>query len=914
MAQLAELTLPATLSSTVLDATFVADGTVGVAWDECDFGGVTIKTAQANPQELGARQLWAIRGWLEGGSFVRVDASDASEFDAYGPITDGNSEAFLFEWRGVQAGTSRFTVRVAVKISDTTAAIDQLEWYGWVMSEVDGDFAITEFIYPVVNLRGFGEIRGGDSNHWEAQSRVRLLHCTSLNDDRFATFHNVSINAFSHGTNFFQVAPATKLCSGAAKLPFLTVCSGNDTGASFRHNFCLRAKRDHGHAINLNFHHISDQLNPILAAPTEAYVMLGLGTIPSAIKDHSDHTDLPPESIFSNTFGPKVVILTERFVSKSNEFWFDTCERHRDDYASLFPTPNILLNPNLSDRSRHAKQFIACWVQGQDRESERLAMANYAEFGRLLKLGLLSDYMPDFGWIAHQQTHQQGFGGGVVGERVPEEDKSDVPNWLPGMIEALELLRELGFQPQIYTNIFPFVSPSSWRDWIIAEGPKAQDRPANPTSGIVVDLSDSELFRRHIQRVTLPAIEYLELGGIHSDSRTGSTAVAWQQRGVRRHVSGGGDWSARERRQQMLDFRDRTKDSGSVPPNDFNIVSETTEEFLSDVVDAAGDSYSFLDGHMRLAEPSMDFDASGIYSLIAAGAIKTDYPEEFRDLMPPLWKICHHERFPSFKFPIDLSNKALATVDGVLTGSELADNFCLQRGLLTMVGEQNMLHTWSFDDYTPCFDVPEFKVTPEVDPAIDPGGAGLTMLAFMKQLWEAYADGYGRQWLVYGRMERSLTVDHTVSDTVTNPANAYTGMPDWALGKEIFRHYNWPHYTIGVDLVIGSDFRVGNKVFDVPRILHSVWRDPNTDRLGIVVINWSGSSPTLWEGTFDPTLYGIAGTWSIQRLTLGGTPITLGSGLSGSQAIHSAASDPGGVVYIGALAPRSVTLYEIVEP
>ncbi len=111
----------------------------------------------------------------------------------------------------------------------------------------------------------------------------------------------------------------------------------------------------------------------------------------------------------------------------------------------------------------------------------------------------------------------------------------------------------------------------------------------------------------------------------------------------------------------------------------------------------------------------------------------------------------------------------------------------------------------------------------------------------------------------WGSLQRQLDVVPGTVDTRFSPSPAAAALTLPQLG--VTRHYNEDFYTTFVP-------------YQIPKVLHSVWRsEPGSNQLGLVVVNWSDEA-AYWQASFDPSGYeGFGADFVVTGLTPDGADV-----------------------------------------
>ncbi|MEM7205106.1 MAG: hypothetical protein AAF628_32935 [Planctomycetota bacterium] len=371
------------------------------------------------------------------------------------------------------------------------------------------------------------------------------------------------------------------------------------------------------------------------------------------------------------------------------------------------------------------------------------------------------------------------------------------------------------------------------------------------------------------------------------------------------HAAHGGDYYAHGVRDLWSGVRTNLETARG-GDTDTLVMSEAAQEFYVGDLDFVQRGYDYVPDHLLLAESTILL-ADPLWSQFAPSI--QNVPVQARNWSPPLWHAVYHEwgTTNSPVMPITTAGLATGPYDppGLAPGP-WEDLQCYAFAAALVEGSKPTIFP-----YFPGYDhsvvryaggVIEYASIME-----DPARVGEHVLDFVKLLHESQERGRGGQFTLYGRMQRPLDVDYEDPSvqTVTNPTNATINpiaITAAGVGCDTLP-CDGPFLILPTPEAHPLAERALQE-YDVPAVLHSVWRNPEDTKTGIVLVNWT-RSPAAWAGTFDPALYDMTGPYHVVKIPASGTPLLLGGPFTGAVTIN------GSGLQLGLLPPQSVTILSI---
>lgn len=286
-----------------------------------------------------------------------------------------------------------------------------------------------------------------------------------------------------------------------------------------------------------------------------------------------------------------------------------------------------------------------------------------------------------------------------------------------------------------------------------------------------------------------------------------------------------------------------------------DLISDGPHEALLDAVDLVAQGDGWLPNHAELAEEDV------------RGTGGSDVDPVARHQSPSLWSIVHNERSQSGRRIMPFTRAARADSlhhphlpDATdrwpgLTDDEWNQLLCYQVACVATSG------------HLPLFNLPLEYWNDRIDPDQVPTPQ---CVRFLRRAMAALRDtDWCAQFLAFGRAERPLK--HIASrDTTANPlswvqkinpriveAVGPPGMPVYNPGGGWSDGWSDGWATGAATPTTGAGG--AHVAFDVPKVLASMWRDPGSTDLCLVLTNWTNAA-AAWQGQFHPRRYADWGT------------------------------------------------------
>lgn len=864
MAVLAELTLPQTLGGTKVGVTFVADAKVGCTISELDDKQTASFTYDPSGDDGGSLIDGRIFNLLcrnTAGAAVNIgpDLGTGATFKIYGPLTtSGDGSALMLEWQNVlvtnASENDTLWVRVVVELTNTTD--DELRFWTWVGRQTGRSSAVEEVGSPFVVLKGFSTERGAESEI-EGQVRCRAIVPHSANvllpgvpthnvDVRYLSQLNVIGGTVSH--------PAT-----GAHLPLVAFCDADDQAipaSDYLRTLCLWAEDTETWAKKV-------RLTGAGQFSSSAWVRAEIVQIPSFVNDHAGvlaADGFPPHSRQGNSFGPRYPVVVSMFRSLTSDWWYDVCERYREWYRGVHSPLKTRDNPQKGGLTKGRSLF----------------------FPHIQNDFVNPDFLPDVEALASilsaelpgaetKVSHFQSWTAKSLGVGNPSPSLDAIP----GLEETIATLRAAGWKVSLYTNPLHIAI-----DWIPSK--LDQGMYARISSGTLVGTIDDEeeILLRALRETSLAIVDRYDLQAIYLDTYTGSSLLLYGREAGRRRRDHG-DKTPFEARLAGLAFaRERGRAISGDP--DFQISTENAQEGIFDM-DWTQDGYGFEPFHLLLADETADHAV-----LRPSPPAMSDHPPQARMMSIPFWQCVHHEWCPASRLSAGFSTRHLFrntdfypgdlpnTPDHGLGDDEWVDFLCGQVAYSWIGGAPVFTISVGWDRFDPIVNAAGLAS------AFDVNDRGLDVRDFYLEMWNWLQVSKAGEFLLWGKMLRPLQCDYLSAayDTELSPASHALNLLDYATDGGA----GWFSYSSIADV----EYRWGNRAFDVPRVLQTVW-EGDGGVIGLVLCNWSRTAAKFFL-TFDPTLYGLV-TFDVDQRQLGGAPINLDSGASGTVTIGDALAD-----------------------
>jgi len=932
---------PFDIDGTKVLAQFTADATVGVKWSlfrdkvggNFDYTPTLDDTATHDTFNGGLWLLDCAHKPSPGDDRVLVGPEDAADFTAY--TIDGVSDTLMMEWTGVAvpgaADGDTFWVRMICQLE--AAGDDNVKWYGWFGREKGASVSADFFTYPrmivqqTVTVATTAEAASqrcrlltplSAPNGFDQFSNADMLHRFETTDSTYGATTSGFL-ATSNNTNpMLRTLPPwtrSRYPNPYWQLQFAALCACKADEAEYLRTLYIQARDANGWDKFL-------ETRVIETSGSDRYQMMCVAhqcphekafTPDTITSGTGDEVRYPAE--WANSFGPRYQVETAAFTAASDDWWYDCADRYRTWYEAAESPPTFKTNPN-GGPTRTDPLFLVATIQIDPNDDVDFAN-QIGTIASILDRQMRSTLVGETARVLHCQTYWKDADGVLFrGVQNIPFDGSVVEN----LTDRFSRAKGRGFNTSVYVN------PAELRYRPSASGVRALRGGENANAELNAILGGSPAMTEGWEDEITYALSVAGAGsGIYMDVFLGARLINYNARGSETPTGvGNSSFPAKARKRAFIEFvRSRLG-------NDAVIASESAEEGVYGL-DWMGQGYTFYPSHTLLADADIDTTVFSLSRLPHSSA--TDVPSA-RNLNPPLWNAVHHEWAPAGVLCGALNSVPLATntrhhagsgggsTDAGMTDTQFREN-------------QNFAVAcpWSQGYFAHCFSVFHYDHELILDLDLtgsDSGNTGAPIWAFYKTLYEALREDYGGQFLRFGRMQRPLQVDYTSADVErdTNPANHWTYIQDWADGgriptssvadaqKQAMHYSNYFAYMTTATLDL-PDNRWGNNAFEVPRVMHSCWQNVSAGTIGIVFVNWSPTATAAFRGTFDPTLYGITGTYEVDRLDLADptTATNIATGQSGTTVIGWGGGvgkdiDLGGG---GELAAESVYVLRITE-
>lgn len=908
------LAAPIYLDGTKIRLEFTGDATVGAVFTQLrhkEGGNFDMVPFLNNPgflAELNGR-AWEIDGTLRGavpqpggaetlGSTFTAHPGLATTFVAYDATSAyGGFKSYLFEWRGVVVTGAVDGDRLWVRQLWTLAAnTDQVaRVYTWVGRERGQSFSIEHVRSPLLWLRAPTEVRGGES-HYVASKRCRVL----VPQNSFNAVSTYSANSSLYlwaqqGLNKSQIHP------GVHQLQFVAVESGNNLGASYKRTVYFQTEDTQGWAKRFWYRGLNEGPGVV----DVAYLKISQSYMPPFAKAFGRQVDngLIPESEFGNSYSPNYAVQIGALTAATDDYWYDCCALYRSwaEGAGFLPA-KVPSNAALSTFKKNPHYWLGCINVDPGAEP----IGTYSTFVAQFKAQLAALSNPYFtstnNWC-HLQTWKYGFATASIAAQSDADfvaQTSALIHALGAYVSVYSIARDSGF----YTNYgigFHAASQRCLRSGLAATAQGHDVDFSIPNAGTALNDAITKFMVR------------LQLDGVYTDGLVGTGFREAYAPGCYLHTRHGGTYSTEGMRAFLQQMRAMVRASAFAGRDTDKpiILSEQNEEFVTGLADLGQEAYHWHPWHTTMMEWVV-WDGTGLLPDLTAD----DYPRAQRNMAPPLWDCVYHEYQPSQHFSVMPTNAGLATNTDFATipfpgisPTELIDLHCCMRAGSFVSGMSA-----GFFDYNAAFvgsNMINLDATGKVvvgNAVFDPTGAGLTIWAFYKTLYQSQLYSYAGQFTLYGKMLRPLAIDYSSVDleVQNNPASVCrTTNPNGFLGT--YPYFYFDTTDIGFTLPgIPWGTRTG---WDVPKVHHGMWQSQE-GVIGLLLVNWSNAAAS-WIATFDPAKYGFGAGADVSLLEINGNVTPLGTAL-----VASTLGTTGVVadIDIGVLPARSLTVLIFTAP
>lgn len=925
-------TLPVTVTNGRTELTFSLDATVGpklsslvdddgvrtVTMEPCADLGASITAPDGEEVEDVNGCLWVLRAADANGNTYTITPATAAFYQVYDTVTMANGdEATIIEYRGITSrgpDADKFWVRVAAIVPNSG---DGIRWSGWFGRESGSSLFVYEFVYPAINLTSYA---GGAGDFITQAYRQRLLtsNATAFLDGTYAV--NRSVGQLAKRNILGSRERLYGHPGPGMHMPFWATIAGNPAhAATYRACAMVYARDQDGH----NAYFKRFRWRVLSDGSAKVTMRCHFAHMPRRSAEFGLRTEVSPDGplrlhsrAFDNSGGPTWSPVLETFEAADNNWWYDCCAKYRASFQANTPTflptrSQIGISPikrgGLLATSLHGEPTRRDFSRGNWRNHE---IDWYPVFKAWLEGQ--SDFPVAGRLVYHRQTASERNWGGL------SQPNRDLDTFVSILRETIATLNENGWRNSIYSIwVENLLSDPRWgwdehefRDSAYVVNELGQDEVRDLTFVVngeetrrdyaVRVQQEREAWKRGVQEAVTRLARELEIGAIYLDV----FGAAAKPSSVHQAIEpwGHNQWVAAEREAIA-----RIKQSLG---DEFVCLVESQAEGLTNI-DSGADSLTprpFL--HLSW-EPLYEQVLAIIGGAGPAVSALTDPPIQMRDPNPPMWQCVHNIDQPSYALNIVSSLAYHENSDLLASGGTDDDDWlsanCFAHAANWIVGHKPM--AWeertNIEGYTPIVDRAGTarSTNPFSANALDTGGVGTTFMSFFRDLYRAQGALAGK-YLIDGQMQRPLQVDYADPQVQmqNNPgkdlptAVQIPGLIPFIISS------TFTYYPIGVQDVFFSFQNINNRV---PAVLHTVWKSDLDDSIGVILVNWTGA-PADWEGTVDPTLYGLASGVTVTRKRLGVADAVLGPA-SGTFTIRSDATT-GGNVYIGHLPARSITV------
>jgi hypothetical protein len=907
VATLTALSLPATLSGTLLDANFVADAGTGVSFSSFvhkEGGNFTWTT---NLKDTGTRadldgRLWELKCTLRNGTSVTVSPTAAGEFKSYVASSIFGGTAHLYEWRRVAIAGAEDNDRVWVRVLVQLGATGDREakFYSWVGRERGESATLETFKCPVMWVLSPAEIRAAETN-LTAAKRTRMLIPQVLPNLNGQVGSNTN---FWITANYSLVRDITGI--NLQQLQCWAVYNANNLGGGHRRTLI-------GRTMDTVGWHKSHYYEGYPYLGTSAYIKTAPVYYPRFAKVFARgriENDLYPESTYGNTFSAGYPFAVGALTAATDDWWYDVCDNYRTWYqAAVAPTPLASDTTRGNFAKSGAMWFGAVQVINKTSVPESQYHIMGVDVMRALMDRIHSTEHPA---VTNAVFHQQSTGKDFLLTMCGPNGIDRMSTYCqPSSVYA----KGFGIRYSIYSMCETWQAEFG-QPWGLSQFLGAQRSGA---------LSNHWLYESKTLRDTLLTKGYLAMAQIHGgasfylDFMTGNGATPT-------YTPGGGDVGQYSithkhgnneriaaRRQITTEIRALIRSSSSFLNNDPDamLASESTEEFTGEKLDLTQDGYNFLPGHLQYAEQVIYNPATYATS---PDLTLVDYPAASRALTPPIWPAVHHQWSPVGRFGIMPLNIGLATnatyhPSGAFAGMTAAEMIEAHNFAAGSIWANGLIRLYDWDGGN---NFPLLKWNGNVtqnDATNDPSDAATPICAYMRTLHQANTQIQAGQFQCAGKMLRPPQVDPASADIskVTNPINACRKLAPLAFRAfpYLYDNANWYATTSVAAWDTGPSFTSGSLAFTVPQILANIFQS-SLGFIGLIMTNWSSSAGT-WKATINPAHYGAV-KFGVYELTLAGALNLLGTSV-GSFTLGNVSAP---TMNFGAFAARSVRVFVLL--
>jgi len=842
-------------------------------------------------------RLFEIRGTLEDEEVGGLGVGPTSKgFLARIGRSQGDDRSVVFGWPQIavpgSGGEESLWVLIRIRIRDGDS---KSRWDLWVGREEGHGFSLDEIEMPILWIKGPIASRPFEPQVL-AQRRARLLIPNSLSSVQPLASANSSLWPwFLAGIERSYVHP-----SAGQNIQFSCIYAGDpEDTASHRRMLYLGSEDALGE--HKRFSYEGRVITSVKGE--EGWLRWSHTYYPpyfEGLSRPAEGEDKPYDE-FGNSFASSYPAIIGALQAKSDAWWYDGCELHRDWVETSGSSgPKIRDNRLLTARIHGASLF---GTTAFNKEQSGPTPETYGAMLRHLLAWRKALESPGVD-LSRSYLHAQYFrdGGNGVDWDPPNPSPPLSQDLDLGWKEVMRLGAHQGVRCSGYTIPLAILSSSPrFADFPKEAAIHARDHvawspfiPGHTTPGYVIDLRHP-LGASFYAETLYPEMMRAGFGGFYLDTLSGTPSNLMFTPPpdiVPAHPGNLGDVPGRNAAIRL--YRSRAGAAtlfanAAEPEGDLFVISEATLEGLVGVVDQVQEGYMWTPGHLLMAEDAV----------IPLGT--PEVPMQARDLSPPLWSAVFHEYQPVFRLQPPMNLVGLGSnpryypdANGFpgMSPDEFLDVMAFF-AYSAMVAGYKPAFADQMDFLPPVLDLDGETLV--IDEQADPTGVGFRLFAALQNLWASLSADLAGPFLLDGRFERPLALDLDAGniDVTSNPTEAWN--------KVDLRH------NLGLRPAGYEQASFALASFPVPRVLHSVWSDA-AGRLGLVLANWT-REPAHWIGGFDPELYGFAVGSQIDAVELeaGGGSRSLGT-FDGP--IQIRADDAlvwlGGDIYLGPIDPHAV--------
>lgn len=910
------LALPATLSNALIELQFDTNVDTDVQLTRIrhkeggnvDISTVLVDKAFSGPSvaanELDGR-LWEVVCLRQSDSAkVVVSPKDAQRFAAHNVSTlyGGGKTVYQFVWEGcaVPGGSEDDRIWVVVQAS-ILAGENVARMRGWCGRHKGATCIIEEFHLPVTWVKGHANqktLPAPDSSHLVAQKRTRVLtpmsyvlaHQTYSQNSSLWLWASLSLKKTSshpgiyHSMQFMAIAAMNpETAPGVPDAAYRrTFYFQTEDTRLYRKSFRYTGVLYTGNQGWLGVRHIYH-------VPYEK----GLAGSQVSLIDGYDPA-LWPSEIENECVLPYEVQLGA-YTAKTDAFWYDACERYRNWCISTNYAIPKASNPRFGG-GIHGPALISTFSVVAPSHDKAALRTREVYLSRVFRKMFENAYTGAPMTFLHTQK-----------VRIGDQDVSPLDVPIETSVHASTLTwaaqaAAYGMRVGFYQNgIFLLATDSPNMLRLLPHNYRQLARSGAALLGETgafynFGVPGAATWMRSVMQTDLAG--KVRNAGLYLDQLGGQDVLDQFWNGAnppyamhngREHYAG--------KQAFVQSIREMLAQVSIFGPNDAHayVYTELFEEGLSSYVDFAQTAYLWIPQHLLMAEETVIPHGITDYPVVARDmsapiieCVWGGYSQVLQYAMAPCWTPFNHggpnNQYPKGGFP-------------GLNAAEFRALHCSMSAMIWNAGRKVSFLGYIHDHDHPLVD---FNATQTAVEDKTGTGACLQVANFLKALFEFTAESSGAPYFTRGRMERPLVVDYAAAGITkaTNPV-----LPCLTKTHPDDKRVSYPYFYDQ------AGFEFGDDNFQVPVVLHSMWRHENDGSLLLALTNWSDASAS-WIASFDPTLYGFLGGFSVDEMDPGGTltPIFVGGG---AQTLGDSGSLP--TIDLGTIGARSVRLFKIAE-